>query len=115
MIWPIRYGRLSCAPPRAADDTLAERRISTPPPLWLSLLSLLGYSGGWTDVHPDDLETARRVTRGHSMGEQQGADLTDDIESVARTYNIWDPKWDKEDPYPTLREMQRICPVAHSD
>jgi cytochrome P450 len=42
------------------------------------------------------------------------AEISTDIEELARTFNIWDPMLN-EDPYPVLRELQAKCPVAHSE
>ena len=40
--------------------------------------------------------------------------MADDIEELARTFNIWDPSLN-EDPYPLLRRLQQECPVARSE
>jgi cytochrome P450 len=42
------------------------------------------------------------------------AEASTDVEELARKFNIWDPALN-EDPYPTLRDLQSKCPVAHSD
>lgn len=41
-------------------------------------------------------------------------DASTGAEELARKFNIWDPALN-DDPYPVLRDLQKKCPVAHSD